>query len=402
MTLGLAPRQADLFSSTAAYCEGRVAPDSIYGILHRECYRLFPDEMFADLFEDIGPAVGAAAHRGGGDGAAAAGGAARIGRRWTGSRSTPAGSTRPAGWTSTTRASCTRCWWTCARGWPARSGRSGSSRCLDVAKKAGLVGRRRVLDSTPLYDAVATQDTVTMVRLAIRGLLRSRGSWPASCGRAQARRRLRRGGQAGVRLGRRGRARGAGRRARARRAARCSRVLEGRKLGAGVTEAAALLATVVGQDLDRRSRAVPDRATRRAGPGDLHGRSRGAARAQDSGARLRWLQGPHRADPDSEIITATGVTPGNSGDAEAAEDLLADTLPGAGTSDGTQAGAARGTGPGGAGSAGTLPRPGPEPPRQAPARPRSTAMPPTAPANCSNAWKMPASTPASRCSRPPR
>jgi DDE family transposase len=32
-------------------------------------------------------------------------------------------------------------------------------------------------------------------------------------------------------------------------------------------------------------------------------------------------------DPDTEIITATGVTPGNSGDAEAAEDLLTDILP---------------------------------------------------------------------------
>src|SRR5271154_5616317 len=30
----------------------------------------------------------------------------------------------------------------------------------------------RMLDSTPLYDAVATQDTVTMIRSAIRGLLR--------------------------------------------------------------------------------------------------------------------------------------------------------------------------------------------------------------------------------------
>lgn len=54
MTLGLAPRQADLFRSTAAFCDGRVAPDSIYGILHRECYTLFPDEMFADLFDDVG------------------------------------------------------------------------------------------------------------------------------------------------------------------------------------------------------------------------------------------------------------------------------------------------------------------------------------------------------------
>ena len=35
----------------------------------------------------------------------------------------------------------------------------------------GWSGRRRVLDSTPLYDAVATMDTVTLVRSAIRGVL---------------------------------------------------------------------------------------------------------------------------------------------------------------------------------------------------------------------------------------
>src|SRR6266568_7598745 len=44
---------------------------------------------------------------------------------------------------------------------------------LEAGKKAGLVGRRRVLDSTPLYDAVSTMDTVTLVRSAIRGLLRA-------------------------------------------------------------------------------------------------------------------------------------------------------------------------------------------------------------------------------------
>jgi hypothetical protein len=43
---------------------------------------------------------------------------------------------------------------------------------LAAARQAGLVGRRRVLDSTPLYDAVATMDTVTLIRAAIRGLLR--------------------------------------------------------------------------------------------------------------------------------------------------------------------------------------------------------------------------------------
>src|SRR5688572_24203518 len=42
---------------------------------------------------------------------------------------------------------------------------------LAAAGQAGLLGRRRVLDSTPLYDAVATMDTVTLIRCAIRGLL---------------------------------------------------------------------------------------------------------------------------------------------------------------------------------------------------------------------------------------
>jgi hypothetical protein len=111
MTLGLAPRQADLFRSTAAYCEGRVAPDSIYGILHRECFRLFPDEMFADLFDDVGrrsvpPMIVAVVMV-----------LQRVG-----------GSMRPAGWTSITQGSCTRCWWICGLGWPGRRGRTGSSR----------------------------------------------------------------------------------------------------------------------------------------------------------------------------------------------------------------------------------------------------------------------------------
>jgi hypothetical protein len=41
-----------------------------------------------------------------------------------------------------------------------------------TARAAGLLrGRRRLIDSTPLYDAVATQDTVIQLRAAIRKLL---------------------------------------------------------------------------------------------------------------------------------------------------------------------------------------------------------------------------------------
>ncbi|MFN2495428.1 MAG: hypothetical protein ABR608_05920 [Pseudonocardiaceae bacterium] len=42
---------------------------------------------------------------------------------------------------------------------------------VDAARAAGLVGRGRVLDSTPWCDAVPTMDTVTVIRSAIRGLL---------------------------------------------------------------------------------------------------------------------------------------------------------------------------------------------------------------------------------------
>jgi hypothetical protein len=54
MTLGLTPRPGGSLASTAVFCAGRVAPDSVYALLHRECFALFPDEMFADLFAGTG------------------------------------------------------------------------------------------------------------------------------------------------------------------------------------------------------------------------------------------------------------------------------------------------------------------------------------------------------------
>ncbi len=46
---------------------------------------------------------------------------------------------------------------------------------LEAASAAGLVGSKRVLDSTPLYDAVATMDTITLIRSAIRAVLKAAG-----------------------------------------------------------------------------------------------------------------------------------------------------------------------------------------------------------------------------------
>jgi len=74
---------------------------------------------------------------------------------------------------------------------------------LQMATGAGLLGGKRVLDSTGLYDAVATQDTVTMIRAAIRRLLRRGGRAVGVVGvgaahGAQTSGRLRRCGQADV------------------------------------------------------------------------------------------------------------------------------------------------------------------------------------------------------------
>src|SRR6059058_3072755 len=173
MSLGLAPRQADMFATTTSFCEGRVAPDSIYGLLHRECWRLFPDELFADLFCDVGRrsvppmivAVVMVLQRIEGCSDREAVERFTFDARWK----YAAGGLEFAypGFVHTVLVDM-------------RARLAASERperifevVLEAGKRAGLVGRRRVLDSTPLYDAVATMDTVTLIRSAIRGLLRA-------------------------------------------------------------------------------------------------------------------------------------------------------------------------------------------------------------------------------------
>jgi hypothetical protein len=122
---------------------------------------------------------------------------------------------------------------------------------VEAAGAAGLVGARRVLDSTPLYDAVATMDTVTLIRSAIRGLL--------GAADGDLERELR--GQLGSGDDDATNAKPRidwddveGREAlidsRANDALGCLALLDGRAVGGEVAEAVRLLATVVGQDLE--------------------------------------------------------------------------------------------------------------------------------------------------------
>ena len=54
MSLGLADRQGDLLDDVTRFCDEALAEGSIYRLLHVDRDRLFPDQMFADLFEDKG------------------------------------------------------------------------------------------------------------------------------------------------------------------------------------------------------------------------------------------------------------------------------------------------------------------------------------------------------------
>ena len=54
MTLGRADQQRDLFDEGARFCEETLPGNSIYGFLARERDRLFPDELFVDLFTGTG------------------------------------------------------------------------------------------------------------------------------------------------------------------------------------------------------------------------------------------------------------------------------------------------------------------------------------------------------------
>ena len=126
------------------------------------------------------------------------------------------------------------------------------------------------------------------------------------------------------------------------------------KAGPGAGAGRELLATVTGQDLDRDAAGVfkiarqvaPDRVISTVDPQARHGH-------KTSHRSFDGYKGHIAGDPDSEIITATDVTAGNSGDAEAAEGLIADLLPGDQDNAGAKAGGREtGVTPAGPGTAG--------------------------------------------------
>ncbi|MGI8751499.1 MAG: transposase [Acidimicrobiales bacterium] len=197
-----------------------------------------------------------------------------------------------------------------------------------AAGEAEVMGKRvRVLDSTPIYDAVATQDTVTQLRSAIRKLLRcldrghpalatkvgsvltrdddfaGPGKPPCDWDDPQAR-------EAPVD-------------ALVNDALAALVALEGDALE-GVADAAALLATVAGQDVDEGDdkvfriarRVAPDRVISVVDVEARHGHKSHDRRFDGFKVHLS-------VDPDSELIDEVVVTAANAHDSAAVDDLLA-------------------------------------------------------------------------------
>ena len=331
MTLGRADQQRDLFDEGARFCEETLPGNSIYGFLARERDRLFPDELFVDLFTGTGrrsvpPSVVATVmvlQRLEGLSDREAVDRYAFDARWR--YAAGVGGYGGSGWARFAHTVLVD-----MRERLRRSQRPDRvfEVALEAAHAAGLVGRRRVLDSTPLYDAVATMDTVTLIRSALRGLLKV-----ADAGLEAELRAALAGGDDYVAVGKPQidwddpDARAVLIASRARDGYAVLAVLRGRELAEAVEQASALLATVLGQDLDpgedgvfRTARRVAkDRVISTVDPDARHGHKT-ASRGFDG------YKGHAAVDPDSEIITATTVTPGNTGDIAAAEDLITDLL----------------------------------------------------------------------------
>ena len=329
VSMGMAGRQPSVLNDMDRFCDETLAENSMYVLLHRERDRLFPDEMFADLFSDKGrrsvpPSVVAtvmvlqrleclsdreAVERYSFD------------ARWR--YAAGVGSYDCGGWGSFAH--------TVLVDFRARLDRSGDkrrifNRSVEVAGEAGLVGAKRVLDSTPLYDAVATMDTITLMRSAMRGLLKvvdpvleaklreliKSGDDYASSAKPHidwddhaAREELIH--------------------SRAQDGYAVLAYLDSQKLEGPVADAAKLLATVLGQDLEETEdgvfriarRVAKDRIISTVDPDARHGHKT-SARGFDG------YKGSIAVDPDSEIITDTEVSAANAGDASVAADLIDD------------------------------------------------------------------------------
>jgi Transposase DDE domain/Transposase domain (DUF772) len=336
VTLGRQLRRPELPTAGARWCEAALPEGSVYRFLARERARLFPPELFADLFQPTGrrsvpPSILAVVMvlqrlEGLSDREAADRFAFDVRWRYAAGVADAVAGEETASFAHTVLVDLR-----------ARLRRSEDPDRIfrvtcELARRVGLVGVKRVLDSAPLEDAVTTQDTVTMLRGAIRGLLRACPPTLAAKVRSLL---LREDDYAAP-----GKptcdwtdraAREALVDALVRDAYRAHFALRDERLDPRTAEAAVLLATVTGQDIeetpDGRFRIFegtePDRVISTVDPEARHGHKTAAHGFDGYKAHVA-------VDPDSEVICAAEVSPATSGDAVVAPRLLGDLTQGQG------------------------------------------------------------------------
>jgi Transposase DDE domain/Transposase domain (DUF772) len=336
VTLGRQLRRPGLPTAGARWCEAALPAGSVYRFLARERGRLFPPELFADLFQATGrrsvpPSILAVVMvlqrlEGLSDREAADRFAFDVRWRYAAGVADAVAGEETASFAHTVLVD-----------FRARLRRSEDpDRIFRVtcalARQVGLVGVKRVLDSAPLEDAVTTQDTVTMLRGAIRGLLRA-------CPPA-LKTKVRAGLQRDDDYAAPGKpacdwtdraAREALVDALVRDAYRAHYALRDQRLDPRVAEAAALLATVTGQDIEETSDGrfrifegtASDRVISTVDPEARHGHKTAAHGFDGYKAHIA-------VDPDSEVVTAAEVSTATGGDAVVAPRLLDDLVQGQG------------------------------------------------------------------------
>jgi hypothetical protein len=334
VTLGRQLRRPDLPTTGARWCEAALPEGSVYRFLARERARLFPPELFADLFQPTGrrsvpPPILAVVMvlqrlEGLSDREAADRFAFDVRWRYAAGVADAVAGEETASFAHTVLVDF------CARLRASADPDRIFRVTCELARQVGLVGVRRVLDSAPLEDAVTTQDTVTMLWGAIRGLLRACPPELAAKVRELLQRQddYRSPGKPACDWTDRA-AREALVDALVRDAYRAHYALRGERLDPRVAEAAELLATVTGQDIEETNDGhfrifegtAPDRIISTVDPQARHGHKTAAHGFDGYKAHVA-------VDPDSEVICAAEVSPATTGDAVVAPMLLDDLVQG--------------------------------------------------------------------------
>jgi Transposase DDE domain/Transposase domain (DUF772) len=328
VTLGRQLRRPELPTVGARWCEAALPEGSVYRFLARERTRLFPPELFADLFQPTGrrsvpPSILAVVMvlqrlEGLSDREAADRYAFDVRWRYAAGVADAVAGEETASFAHTVLVDLR-----------VRLRRSADPDRIfrvtcELARQVGLVGLRRVLDSAPLEDAVTTQDTVTMIRGAIRGLLRAcPPELKAKLGAALQREDDYAAPGKPACDWQDPAAREALVDALVRDGYRAHYALRDQRLNPRVAEAAVLLATVTGQDIEETSDGrfrifegtAPDRVISTVDPQARHGHKTAAHGFDGYKAHVA-------IDPDSEVICAAEVSTATTGDAVVGPMLL--------------------------------------------------------------------------------